>query len=440
MQVISGMPPYGPLLPVLYGGNLYDWFGVSMASLGDVDGDGHDDMVIGAIQNEAWGSPTVHTGPGYVRVYSGKIGALLHQVLGGSIPACFGISVAATGDVNGDGVPDYIVGAPLDSSQGGVQGSASVHSGKDGSKICELPDKDLLYFGNRVAGVGDVNHDSQPDFVVGAKQEGVGPGAVSCYAGPNGVWLWSVAGKSFNDYFGNRLESVEDLDGDGSDDVIAGSYQYDKGGVGYVRILSGESGALLFELRAIAPGGPFGESVADCGDCDGDGTHDILVGVSKSDVTGLDSGLAQVFSGRCLPPTAYGTAKVNSQGCTPAIDSWGQPDLSGSNPFFVKASQVINNKPGILFYGYAPESLVFQGGWLLVAAPIQRTPLQYSFGNPPPDDCSGTYSMDFNAWARSGVDPNLFVGQTAYAQYWYRDPKSLSTTGLTDAVRLTFCQ
>jgi len=142
--------------------------------------------------------------------------------------------------------------------------------------------------------------------------------------------------------------------------------------------------------------------------------------------------------GTFLPPAGfpvpYCTAKVNSKGCTPEVTFSGIPSASDPDPFAVGAVQVINNKNGILFYGYAPNNLPFQGGYLCVQPPIKRTPVQNSGGNPPPNDCSGSFSFNFNGQIQGGADPGLVPGVSVYDQYWYRDPQSSSTTGLSDAV------
>jgi hypothetical protein len=136
-------------------------------------------------------------------------------------------------------------------------------------------------------------------------------------------------------------------------------------------------------------------------------------------------------------PAAYCAAKVNSKGCTPAITSTGSASVSSPGPFTIDCAGVVNNKSGILFYGFTPAAIPFQGGTKCVGAPTRRTPVQSSGGNPPPNDCSGVFSFDFNARIQSGVDPALVAGQDTYAQYWYRDPQSASTTGLSDALAFT---
>lgn len=138
-------------------------------------------------------------------------------------------------------------------------------------------------------------------------------------------------------------------------------------------------------------------------------------------------------------PAVYCTAKTNSQGCTPAMAFQGGPSASSGAAFDVTASELINNQNGLLFYGFGQAATSFQGGTLCVAAPVTRTSGQNSGGNVPPDDCSGTYTLDFNALIQSGADPLLGVGATVYAQYWGRDTADPTGFGsaLTDALGFT---
>lgn len=140
----------------------------------------------------------------------------------------------------------------------------------------------------------------------------------------------------------------------------------------------------------------------------------------------------------CTGTTAtYCTAKLNSLGCLPSILGTGVPSLSLPGSFDITAGSVLNNKPGILFYGFAANALPFQGGFLCVQPPTKRTPPQFSGGNPPPDDCSGLYTFDFNAWLQAGSDPGVLSGSQVFAQYWTRDPASPSTTGLSNGLSFT---
>jgi hypothetical protein len=115
----------------------------------------------------------------------------------------------------------------------------------------------------------------------------------------------------------------------------------------------------------------------------------------------------------------------------------GIPSATDPNPYVAGAALVLNNKSGLLYYGYAPAANPFQGGTKCVASPVKRTPTQQSGGKAGPDDCSGTYAYDFNARIQSGVDPGLVLGADVYSQYWYRDPLDPFTTGLTNALSFT---
>ncbi|MCK6448487.1 MAG: hypothetical protein L6Q99_19015 [Planctomycetes bacterium] len=139
-------------------------------------------------------------------------------------------------------------------------------------------------------------------------------------------------------------------------------------------------------------------------------------------------------------PVVYCTAKVNSLGCTPFVETVGHASASSASSFDLFARNVINNKNGLFFYGTnGPLGAPFQGGTLCVKGPQKRLDVQNSGGNPPPNDCSGSLHVDFNAVIQSGVDPALVVGAIACAQAWYRDPQDPFTTGLSDAVRFRVC-
>jgi hypothetical protein len=136
-------------------------------------------------------------------------------------------------------------------------------------------------------------------------------------------------------------------------------------------------------------------------------------------------------------PAVYCTAKVNSAGCTPSIGSTGTPSASAGSGFVVTTINELNDKFGLYFYSKSgPTNVAFQGGLLCAAPPLVRTKLQNSGGAPP---CGGTYTMDFNAYIASGVDPALVAGQQVWLQTWSRDPASPSTTNLSDALTFTIC-
>jgi hypothetical protein len=134
------------------------------------------------------------------------------------------------------------------------------------------------------------------------------------------------------------------------------------------------------------------------------------------------------------PPVIYCQGKLNSQGCTPTLSTDpGSPSLSGG-PWHIKASDLINNKTGIFFYGFGSKNAPFQGGTMCVASPVFRTAPQDSGGNPPPDDCSGTMSLDLVGALPAGLAP-AWVN----VQVWARDPADPFGTGLSNAVEVLVC-
>ncbi|MCE9595137.1 MAG: hypothetical protein K8S98_13205 [Planctomycetes bacterium] len=133
--------------------------------------------------------------------------------------------------------------------------------------------------------------------------------------------------------------------------------------------------------------------------------------------------------------SAYCTSKVNSKGCSPTIGWSGTASASSASPFVITATNELNNKSGIFFYGYTEDIKAFQGGWHCVKLPTKRTNVQNSGGNPPPNDCSGSYSFDFNALIQSGTNPALTPGRMIFAQYWARDLGAVSQSSFSDALR-----
>jgi hypothetical protein len=139
-------------------------------------------------------------------------------------------------------------------------------------------------------------------------------------------------------------------------------------------------------------------------------------------------------------PVSYCTGKVNSQGCVPTIQATGFASLSSSEPFEIRAVDVLNQKAGHLFYGLNGRfAKPFLGGILCLRGPVMRTPIVHSGGNPAPDDCSGVLSFDFDAWLEAGSDPRLAAGVTVDGQFWYRDPASRIPAGLSNGIEFTIC-
>ena len=135
----------------------------------------------------------------------------------------------------------------------------------------------------------------------------------------------------------------------------------------------------------------------------------------------------------------YCTGKLNSSGCVPAISFSGTPSASSTGAFDIGASGLVNNKTALFFFGLSGRhSLSFQGGVLCALPPLRRTMTQGTGGNPPPADCSGTATLDFNQWMQKGHGANVLpVGTQVQGQFWYLDPADPVGVGLSDAIEFT---
>jgi hypothetical protein len=135
------------------------------------------------------------------------------------------------------------------------------------------------------------------------------------------------------------------------------------------------------------------------------------------------------------PPTVFCATKINSLLCEPAIAASGTPSATSSLPFWIGSSELLNQKSGLLFYGYGVNSAPLQGGTLCCQPPVRRTATQSTGGLTGVSDCSGELLYDMNARIRSGVDPSLAPGVSVAAQFYYRDPQDSFGIGLTNAVQ-----
>ncbi|MFO0982983.1 MAG: integrin alpha [Planctomycetota bacterium] len=193
-----------------------DGFGGAVSNVGDVNGDGRADVLVGNAWDDAYG-----TNAGTATVYSGKDQSVLHAFHGDAAGDYFGFAVSGAGDVNADGVPDFVVGATryVDFLQTGV-GYARVFSGKDGSVLYTFSEGADDDYGASVSGAGDTGADGYDDVLVGAwwgnGNGSTDAGRVYLYSGRTGALLFTFAGDQHLDYVGIALGGAGDLNGDAS--------------------------------------------------------------------------------------------------------------------------------------------------------------------------------------------------------------------------------
>jgi len=275
-----------------------DHFGFSVAGAGDVNGDGREDFIIGAPTYTAF---VAALGSAYV--YSGRDGSLLYKKVGESLNNHYGFSVAGAGDVNGDGRADFIVGTPFTDGLVNIfeSGSVYVYSGLDGSLIYQKDGSNSESLGASVAGLGDINGDGLGDFIAGAHQASSLAGRAYVYSGFDGSVLYQKNGFASNDLFGYSVTGAGDVNGDGRPDFMISARSAEPNGLldaGSVYVYSGIDGALLFQKNGAKAGDVFGSSISGGGDVNTDGRADFIIGAVGNDPNNITSaGSAYVYSG-----------------------------------------------------------------------------------------------------------------------------------------------
>jgi hypothetical protein len=425
-------------------------FGKAVAGIGDVNGDGIGDLVIGA--------------PGADKVYvlSGKDQSLLRTISDpdGLSKYHFGATVVAVGDWDGDGVADFAVGAPgipnvvpqpcASNCRPDPQwGRVFVFSGATGALIKKIsaPEATLL-FGYAIAPLGDLNGDGKQVLAIGAPVLGKGLGSVYAILGTDGTPIWKVAetgigaGPQPVASFGASLATLRDINGDGKADLIVGAPFHDDGtgrhpGAAYV--LSGADGT---QLRShvppqIAGDDRFGVSVTNVSDQNGDGVNDYIIGdpkVSKVHLFGGADGshLAGIASKQLDDGFGFATALVSD------YDGDGVPDFfiaapDGDRVYLMNKSgteilHVANPAPDTHSFGRAISATRDLGGDsgldLLIGAPDEVSGIGASYlvtirrNRPPvanagPDqliecDRSGIVTLDGSASFDPDKDPITF--------------------------------
>ena len=254
-------------------GPLNSFFGGASVVVGDVDSDGRDDLLIGAHYDQTVGSATIH---------SGLDGSELRRHDGESVQAFMGMAVERLGDVDGDGIDDYVVGSPgyFDSVQQIDCGKLYVHSGATGALIwSKLGFGSGKSWGSQLAHVDDVDGDGIGDFIVNKVKGGlVQGGRVELTSGADGTtfWVFDAPVKGFD--LGLQVVRMPDVDGDGIREVAVSSpHESAAGKYGRVTLLSCRTGSELWSVMGDV-GDVFAVWIANGGDYDGDGFDDVAVG------------------------------------------------------------------------------------------------------------------------------------------------------------------
>lgn len=313
--------------------------GSGIDGVGDQNGDGRDDLLIGAKLHGPMMSGTAHVLFGQPEAASLMLMAMGDGISGqsfhtGEPGASLGWSVAGGKDVNGDGLPDMVIGAPASEANGPNAGRAYVIFGDPertqlsvedlagpeahGFAIAGEAESDAA--GYRVALIDDLNGDDLAEILVGAPftaEQGWGTGSAYVVFGQQtatpvdlaeiaaGVGGFKISGEGVQAFAGEFLAGVDDLTGDGLPEVIIGAYGSEPAGFesGRMYLVAGKPDAsepLAFMdlqqqiggqvLAGPVEGSRLGNSVADAGDVNGDGVGDLIVGAPEVGVEPFGGG------------------------------------------------------------------------------------------------------------------------------------------------------
>ncbi|MCJ7739318.1 MAG: FG-GAP-like repeat-containing protein [Anaerolineae bacterium] len=292
------------------------FLGISVATAGDVNGDGYADVIVGANQYGATDAGTAlvwhGSGSGVNGGTTGTPANMAWRVTGATAGAHLGRSVATAGDVNGDGYADVIVGAPHYNGGQVDEGAAYVYLGSAAGLAATWDNADegnqtSAWFGQSVACAGDVNGDGYADVVVGAPlytngqtEEGR---AFLWYGSASGISAtrdWLAEGNAAGAWYGYSVATAGDVNGDGYSDLVVGAYG-NASQAGTVFVYHGgpdmPSQTANWTKRSNQEGAHFGWSVGTAGDVNGDGYADIIVGAPLWDAGQTNEGGVWIYRG-----------------------------------------------------------------------------------------------------------------------------------------------
>jgi uncharacterized repeat protein (TIGR01451 family) len=419
------------------------FLGCSVATAGDVNGDGYSDVIVGAY---AYDNGQTNEGRAYV--YLGSAAGLASSAAwtaeSDQEEANFGFAVATAGDVNGDGYSDVIVGAHVYDNGQWHEGRAYVYLGSAsglGTTAAWMAESDQVngYFGDSVATAGDVNGDGYSDVIVGAPMydngqvdEGRAYVYLGSASGLAGTAAWTAESNQVDAYLGYSVATAGDVNGDGYSDVIVGAPDYDNvenmEGRAYVYLgsASGLGSTPAWTAESNQGGAQFSRSVATAGDVNGDGYSDVIVGAFGYDNGELNEGMAFVYLGSAtgLGTTADWTAESNQVDAYLgfSVATAGDVNGDGFSDVIVGASNYSNGQTNegraYVFCG-GPDGLASVSAW---TAAGEATSNNFGFSVATAGDVNG------DGYSDVVVGADYYSSYTGKAYLYLGGPSGLSAT------------
>ncbi len=404
----------GSVLAAWHGAVVGDRFGLAVAGPGDLDEDGLPDVAVGAPLADG-----AYSGAGLLQVLPGAGGPSLFALEGSGKETHLGWAIAATGDVDADGLPDLAVGEPGGKSAGGPftspQGFAHV-LGPTGSPMHFLVGgAGGSLFGAALSRAGDVDGDGHADVLVGAPATG-GIGGLfesraTLYAGATGLALASFVESDASASAGAAVAGGADVDADGWPDLLIGSPD-GEAGMGQVHLVSGAALSLSSLAQGQVAGDRFGAALA-LADLDLDGFAEAVIG-APADAAAVP-GLVIVQS--LAPPWSVIDAGLPGEAGTPSLAPKGSLVAGVSVELRLSGAAAVS--AGRLFLGLHAATVPFKGGVLV----------------PSPDAIIGFVTDPAGTASFAGTWPGgLPTGSALYAQAWIVDAGAVQGVAASNAL------
>lgn len=348
--------------------------GYSVSGAGDVDGDGYDDVIVGAPHYDNGQSDE-----GVAILFRGMPDGInqipAHLLEADQSDAGFGTSVSAAGDINGDGFGDIIVGAMHYNGGQNEEGAAFVYlgspAGLHSTPIQLESNKTGAWFGCAVAHAGDLNDDGFSEIVIGAMNYSNGQseeGALYLFPGspngPNPAGLRIIESDLEDARLGNAVSAAGDVNGDGHDDIVAGAYSVGDYDAGAIFIGCGKANSLdsltLDCIKGTQDQAHFGWDVSGAGDLNGDGHSDVIVGAHAYNngdgaahiYYGSPAGITQAnVTHLYAHETGMGAAMGESVAGAGDLNGDGYGDVLVGEPWFMDENTSVLTGLALIFYG-----------------------------------------------------------------------------------------